>query len=74
MLARRAYGLLVPAEPAGNPADAETQVSGDGHKDTMETEDQDQRETATGDGTGQRALLVHSMPEDTDKERRPPEW
>ena len=38
----------------------------------METEDQDQRETETGDGTGQRALLACGMPEDTKKKQRPP--
>ena len=34
-------GLLGPADPAGDPVAAETQVSGEGHKAT-ETEDQDQ--------------------------------
>ena len=34
------YGLLAPAEPAGDPDAAETQVRGDGHKATMGTGDQ----------------------------------
>ena len=36
-LARRKYGLLAPEEPAGEPAAAGTQGSGDSPKDTTET-------------------------------------
>ena len=35
--------------------------------------DQDKKEMETGDWTGQRALLTCGMPEESDKERRPPE-
>ena len=38
----------------------------------MGTDDQDQRATETGDGTGQCALLARGMPEDDNKEQRPP--
>ena len=72
-IARRKYGLLAPAEPASDPAAAETKVSGDIHNATIEMEDQDRRETETGDGIRQRALLARSTPEDSDKEQIPPE-
>ena len=72
-LARRKYGLLAPAETAGDPAASETQVSGDGHKATMGTDDENQRERETGDRTGQRTLLARGMPEDSKEARRYPE-
>ena len=72
-LTRCECSLLAPAEPAGNPAAVETQVSGDGHKATMGRDEQDHRETETGNGTGQRTLLAHGMTEDTGEERRNPE-
>ena len=67
------YGLLAPQEPAGDPAAVETQVRGEGHEATMGKGDQEKRETETGDRTRQRALLSHSIPEDANKELRPPE-
>ena len=71
-LACRELGLLASADTAGDPASAETQVTGDGHE-TTETGDQTQRYTETGDGTGQCMLLACNMTEDTDEERKPPE-
>ena len=50
----------------------EIHVGGDGHGATRATEGQVQREKETGDRNGQRALLACGMPEDVDKERRPP--
>ena len=55
------YGLMALGELAGDPAAAETQVRGDSHVVPMGTGDQDERETETGDRTGQRALLACSM-------------
>ena len=66
------YGLLAPAEPAGDPAAVEIQVRGDVHGATRGTGDQDERDTETGDNTGQRALLARVIPEDIYEERRPP--
>ena len=68
------YGLLAPADPAVDPAAAGTQVSGDIHGATSETEGQVQRATETRDRTVQRALLVCGMLKDNDGEQRPPEW
>ena len=51
----------------------EIQEHGDGHEETMGTGDQDKRDTETGDGTGQRALLAYGMPEDDKEELRHPE-
>ena len=67
------YGLLAPAEPAGDPAAAEIQECRDIHEATRRTGDQDTMETETGDRNGRRALIVCGIPEDADKERRPPE-
>ena len=67
------YGLLALAEPAGDPASAGTQVSGDGHGATRGAEIQGHRATEMGYRTGQRALLARGMLEDNDRERRPPE-
>ena len=61
------YGLLAPADTAGNPAAAEIQVRGDGHEATIGMGDQGKRETETGNWARQRALLAHGMPEDVDK-------
>ena len=60
-------------ELSGDPAVTGTQVSGDGHEANRGIEDQDQRATDTGEGTGQHALLASSMSDDDNKERRPPE-
>ena len=62
----------MPAKPAGDPAAAETLVRGDGHEATSGTDYHGQRATETGDRTGQRALHVCGMPEDGDREQRPP--
>ena len=70
-LVRREYSLLAPAEPAGDPDSVGTQVSRGGYESTMGTDDQYQRATETGDGTGQRALLVRNMPVDKNEERSP---
>ena len=67
------YGLLAPAEPAGNHAAAELQERGDVHKATLSRGDLDTRETKTGDRNGQRALQACSQPEDADEEWRPSE-
>ena len=64
------YSLLAPGEPEGNPAAAEIQECGEGHKAIMRIGDQDARETETGDRNDQHALLAYSLPEDADKERR----
>ena len=72
MKSRCEYGFLAPEEPAGNPSTAGTQVSGDGHRATMGTDDPGQRATETRDGTGQRALLVRSTPEEDNREQRSP--
>ena len=50
----------------------EIQVRGDVHGATRGTGDQDERDTETGDNTGQRALLARVIPEDIYEERRPP--
>ena len=63
---------LAPVEPAGDPAAAEIQERGYGHKSAMGTGYQDARVAETGYRTGQRTLLGRGMPEDTDEERRPP--
>ena len=67
----REYGLRALAEPAGYPAAAGTQVRGDDHRTTRGTEDQVQRATEMGDGTGQNELLLRGMPEDDNGEQRP---
>ena len=67
------YGLLVLEELAGYPASADIQERRDGHKATMGRGDQDERDMETEEWTGQRALLTCGMPEESDKERRPPE-
>ena len=72
MQLRRKYGLLEPEEPTGDPAAAGTQVRGGGHGATSGVDGQGWGETETGDGTGQRALLVHGMLEDNNKDRRTP--
>ena len=63
----------MPEDPVGNPAAAENQVSRDCHEATRGTKDQDEMGTETWDRTRQCALLACGMPEDSDKERRPPE-
>ena len=72
-LARREYGLLVLEEPAGNPAAAELQGSGDSPENISETGCTDRRETGTGERNRQHALLACGQMEDKDKEQGPPE-
>ena len=67
-LARREYGLLAPKEPAGNPAAAEPQGSGDSPENTTCTGETDRRETRTGEQNRQCALLACGQMEDKDKE------
>ena len=59
-----------PEEPEGGPANTGPQLRGDGHGATRGTTNQEQTETETGDGTGQRVLLARGMQENDDEEQR----
>ena len=59
-LARREYGLLAPAEPAGNPAAAGPQGIRDSPNDTTGTGGTYRRETGAEERNRQRVLLASS--------------
>ena len=66
------YGILEQEEPEGGPYNTGARVRGDVHGATRGMDNQERTETATGDKTGQCALLARGMPEDGDEERIPP--
>ena len=61
------YSLLVPEEPAGDPAAAGPQGIGDSPKDTMGTGGTDEGETGTGERDRQRAPLARGQLEDKEE-------
>ena len=67
-LARCKYGLLALEEPAGNPAAAGPQGSGDSPENTTGTGGTDKRETGTGERNEQRAPLANGQPLDKEEE------
>ena len=67
------YGLLAPEEPTGDPSAAGTQARGDVHGAKRGSDDQCERLTETEDRTVQRALPACGIPDDDNRERRPPE-
>ena len=72
-LAHREYGLLAPEEPAGDPAAAGPQGSGDIPKDSMGTGGTNGRETGTGERNGHHTLLTRGQTGDEEEEQGPPE-
>ena len=70
-LVRCKYGLLVPEEPAGNPATAGPQGIRDNPEDTTGKGKTDRKEMVAGGWNIQRAPLVRVQPEDKEEEQGP---